>query len=693
MGCEGPGLKRWRTRPPGAQGSSSGGDQAGAGVGGGHGGPGWLCIQSGQRGQGADSGRLASQPVRKRHPLSARLCQPAGRAALHAPHHRSPQWARQGGAIAVRTLPGADSADWHRPLRRAVNTQCGGGGCLSRFYLYQYVGCSRDQELTRYVIDGATALWCAAGAGHFEVVKLLVSHGANVNHTTVTNSTPLRAACFDGRLDIVKYLVENNANISIANKYDNTCLMIAAYKGHTDVVRYLLEQRADPNAKAHCGATALHFAAEAGHIDIVKELIKWRAAIVVNGHGMTPLKVAAESCKADVVELLLSHADCDRRSRIEALELLGASFANDRENYDIMKTYHYLYLAMLERFQDGDNILEKEVLPPIHAYGNRTECRNPQELEFIRQDRDALHMEGLIVRERILGADNIDVSHPIIYRGAVYADNMEFEQCIKLWLHALHLRQKGNRNTHKDLLRFAQVFSQMIHLNETVKAPDIECVLRCSVLEIEQSMNRVKNIPDADVHNAMDNYECNLYTFLYLVCISTKTQCSEEDQCKINKQIYNLIHLDPRTREGFTLLHLAVNSNTPVDDFHTNDVCSFPNALVTKLLLDCGAEVNAVDNEGNSALHIIVQYNRPISDFLTLHSIIISLVEAGAHTDMTNKQNKTPLDKSTTGVSEILLKTQMKMSLKCLAARAVRANDINYQDQIPRTLEEFVGFH
>ena len=126
---------------------------------------------------------------------------------------------------------------------------------------------------------------------------MLVSHGANVNHTTVTNSTPLRAACFDGRLDIVKYLVENNANISIANKYDNTCLMIAAYKGHTDVVRYLLEQHADPNAKAHCGATALHFAAEAGHLEIVRELVKWKAAMMVNGHGMTPLKVAAESCK------------------------------------------------------------------------------------------------------------------------------------------------------------------------------------------------------------------------------------------------------------------------------------------------------------------------------------------------------------------------------------------------------------
>ncbi|CAM4733740.1 hypothetical protein PO909_022013 [Leuciscus waleckii] len=544
-----------------------------------------------------------------------------------------------------------------------------------------------------YIIDGATALWCAAGAGHFEVVRLLVSHGANVNHTTLTNSTPLRAACFDGRLDIVRYLVEHKADISIANKYDNTCLMIAAYKGHGDVVYFLLERGANPNAKAHCGATALHFAAEAGHLDIVKELVRCKAAMVVNGHGMTPLKVAAESCKADVVELLLSHADCDAHNRIEALELLGASFANDRENYDILKTYHYLYLAMLERFRDPQNVIAKEWLSPVEAYGGRTECRALQELEAIRHDRDALHMEGLMIRERILGSDNIDVSHPIIYRGAVYADNMEFDQCIKLWLHALYLRQQGNRNTHKDLLRFAQVFSQMVHLKEPVRASDVEHVLRASVLEIRRSISRMQTATEAELPAANDNYESNVFTFLYLVCISTKTQCGEEERARINKQIYDLIRLDPRSREGSSLLHLAASSGTPVDDFHTNDVCSFPNAQVTKLLIDCGAQVNAVDNEGNSPLHLIVQYNRPISDFLTLHAIIISLVEAGAHTDMTNKQKKTPLDKSTTGVSEILLKTQMKMSLKCLAARAVQQHHILYRDQIPKSLEEFVEYH
>lgn len=60
-------------------------------------------------------------------------------------------------------------------------------------------------------IDGAPPLWCAAAAGHLDVVSYLLERGANVNATTKTNSTPLRAACFDGHFEIVKYLVEHNS--------------------------------------------------------------------------------------------------------------------------------------------------------------------------------------------------------------------------------------------------------------------------------------------------------------------------------------------------------------------------------------------------------------------------------------------------------------------------------------------------
>ena len=37
------------------------------------------------------------------------------------------------------------------------------------------------------------------------------------------------------------------------------------------------------------------------------------------------------------------------------------------------------------------------------------------------------------------------------------------------------------------------------------------------------------------------------------------------------------------------------------------------------------------------------------SDFMTLHSIIIRLIEAGAHMDTVNSSGKTPFDAATTG--------------------------------------------
>jgi len=544
-----------------------------------------------------------------------------------------------------------------------------------------------------HMIEGATALWCAAGAGHQAIVEALVSSGADVNHVTKTNSTPLRAACFEGRLDIVRFLCEKKADFHIANKYNNTCLMISCYKGHQGVVEYLLGAGADPNTKALCGASALHFSAEIGNVPIVQCLLDHGARMEPNEHGMTPLKAAAERCQAVMVDFLIERPEISVEQQIEALELVGASFANDKDNYDVGMAYRYMERGMKLRW-DGE-VVEKVLGEPIAAYDNWRETRTVEELERIGVDSNAVHMEGLAIRERILGSENPEVPHPVIFRGAVFADAARFDRCAQLWLHALRLRQATNLPVTKDLLRFAQVFSQMIKVGLEVDVISVKEVLNSTVIEIERNQEKIVNPGVKDDPEALqEEMENNCLTSLYLVMILTKVSKKEEKvEFAAMKEIYRLVQLNPLTSTGSSLLHLTVNQQTPVDDFHTNEVCKFPCSSTTKLLLQAGADPQAVDRAKNTPLHIIVSYKKIVSDFLTLHAIIMALLESGAHIDSVNAASQTPLSASATGVAEIILKSQSEMSLKCLAAQSIRKYNLSYQGQVPKSLESFIFIH
>lgn len=75
------------------------------------------------------------------------------------------------------------------------------------------------------------------------------------------------------------------------------------------------------------------------------------------------------------------------------------------------------------------------------AYENWIESQTKQDLQAIQFNHNSIHMESLTIRERILSTKCPDVAHPIVFRGAVCADNDRFDRCESLWLHALELRQ------------------------------------------------------------------------------------------------------------------------------------------------------------------------------------------------------------------------------------------------------------
>lgn len=80
------------------------------------------------------------------------------------------------------------------------------------------------------------------------------------------------------------------------------------------------------------------------------------------------------------------------------------------------------------RYSDPDNPIKKKLITPIPAYENWVESQTLAELEAIQANNNSLHMESLTIRERILGDLNPELPHPIIYRGAVFADNARFDR-------------------------------------------------------------------------------------------------------------------------------------------------------------------------------------------------------------------------------------------------------------------------
>ncbi|KAM7344446.1 protein fem-1 homolog B-like [Cochliomyia hominivorax] len=555
------------------------------------------------------------------------------------------------------------------------------------------------------VMYGATALWVSAGLGHLEVVKLLVYNGANINHNTKPQSSPLRAACYTGRLDIVQYLIEHGADVNLSNKYNNTCLMIAAYKGHANVVDTLLKNGANPNVQALCGSTALHYAAECGHMEVCRILLNYGAKLLENEHGLTPILNAAERTHEDIVNLFIETPNLlTTEDVIMALELMGASFANDKDNYDIEKSYTYLMQAMEMRYSDSKQIIRKQLIPPVSAYDDWFETENLTDLQSIRYNYHCLHMESLTIRERILGKHNPDLPQSIVYRGAIMADQGRFSQCQILWNYAMDLRMMNNISIQADLLRFTQFFSQILRMeNIRLDLSQVLSVLVKCQQEIERNKCKIinpgpKDIPEMIVDQNQQNVICALYLIKIITNIlMQQSQFNKEHLDLLKNTLRKFIKCDTRLFGGQTLLHMAVNGVLPMDDFYNSDVCKFPCYRTALLLVHAGASVIATDELCNTPLHTLVAsypQNNP-QLLVQAEQIIKLLVDAGAHLDAINAQDLTPAQVDHIGgLRNIILGYENSLtSLKCIASRCIANNKIRYKGLVPKVLESYIQIH
>jgi len=137
-------------------------------------------------------------------------------------------------------------------------------------------------------------------------IRTLLKQHADVNVPQADGMTALHWAAYRDDLETAKLLLKTGAGVKSTNRFGVTALSMACVNGNAELVELLLERGADPNTSLRGGETVLMTAARTGKIGPVKALLS-RGAVVdaKERRGQTALMWAAADGHTAVVELLL----------------------------------------------------------------------------------------------------------------------------------------------------------------------------------------------------------------------------------------------------------------------------------------------------------------------------------------------------------------------------------------------------
>ena len=105
------------------------------------------------------------------------------------------------------------------------------------------------------------------------MVKLLDSHGAEIDALDYDQMTPFYYAILSEKLNIVEYLLGRGANIEHKDCQDRTPFYWACCQSSVTVIKYLYSKGCDINAKSRLKRSPLSKAAYTGRADVVELLI------------------------------------------------------------------------------------------------------------------------------------------------------------------------------------------------------------------------------------------------------------------------------------------------------------------------------------------------------------------------------------------------------------------------------------
>ena len=176
---------------------------------------------------------------------------------------------------------------------------------------------------------GEPALNLAVQVGHVEIVKVLVSAGADphAEYTLSRIPSPLHLAIRLGMREIIKALLSAGTDVNAQTSSGRTLLHTATQRGDIPVVKALIDAGANVNAPSADGEIPLHEAARRGDKAMMKTLIAAGADVTaVNDAGSTPRQLEEKFRNAVIRKRILIWLTMGLSAIVAAIFVLFAVF-------------------------------------------------------------------------------------------------------------------------------------------------------------------------------------------------------------------------------------------------------------------------------------------------------------------------------------------------------------------------------
>ena len=463
-----------------------------------------------------------------------------------------------------------------------------------------------------------TALHLASYNGHTEIAKLLVQAGAYVMTENGDHKTPIDLAYEQGHVNLaqmlertpellgavtagdvgtVEQLIDEEQSVNVKHPFDGyTPLHEAARMGHTDVIQVLLDAGADIYLQDKNNATALDIAIEKGYVEIAKTLKD--ADGLINKDNKSSLKSAVSNGNTEMVKIITEYLIENARKKERSIY---PSINYNIDNYD-----HY---AAIDNITHGTSLLH------VAAANGYTEIAK------------LLVQAGAYVM-----AQNNDSKTPIDL--AYEQGHVSLAQMLEKTLKLHEAAVTGDAEKVKELLAAGVLTDAQDSVGATVLYRVIEgYVESLDSFDIEETLYPVAE-GHMDVVRALIEAGAKVDSF-------TRWEGTSRGFMHRSLNFSNATPLHVAAMAGRPeIVRLLIEAGKDINGYldfrnHRNyhNALSLgleenPNQEVAKLLIQAGAEVNAVNGLEETPLHTVATMHEDVTMSI---NIATALINAGAN--------------------------------------------------------------